>query len=520
MRNRATVKRVEAATADGRDVAVPAPGRSGRLPRRRLELTDALRTTLWTTGFVAAHVPLAVLIDSNKPNLATAHAVVTLACGLWLALSGELEHVALVIGYIAGAEVLWRMTGAQVNWEFGKYAAAGIMILALVRRGRLRPPLLPILYFALLLPSTWLTLSNHDFRAARDQISFNLSGPFALMVAAWFFSKIQLSQDQVRTVFVAVIAPIVGVATLAALGAFGSSDIAFSDSSNLISSGGFGPNQVSAVLGFGALLALFICVQTGTLAPVRVVMASVIVGLGAQSALTFSRGGLYMAAGGAAVAALFAVKDARVRWRLLPLVAVILVVGNYLVLPYLNAFTNGEIGARFEDVTVTGRDRLIQADLDLWKDNPLFGVGPGEGRLQRGNYFLGSGSAVLTASPVRAVAAHTEFSRLLSEHGTFGLVALVIFVAAGFLNVLRSPDPRTRAVTAGLVCWGALYMGSNAMRVLAPSFAYGMAFAAFVGQDGRVWSPAARGRRRPGHVRPLTEGHPLSKRRLALLTTR
>ncbi|HEX3000674.1 MAG TPA: hypothetical protein VHR86_10640, partial [Armatimonadota bacterium] len=130
--------------------------------------------------FLCAHAPLAVLMHLSS-GVVTMHAGITLAVGFWWAFTERrLERIALAGAYITGAEVLWRMTGAHIPWEAGKYAVAAIFLIAILRfRGRTSS--LPLLYFALLLPSVPLTLMNPDLslEEARQQLSFNLSGPFA-----------------------------------------------------------------------------------------------------------------------------------------------------------------------------------------------------------------------------------------------------------------------------------------------------------------------------------------------------
>jgi hypothetical protein len=459
--------------------------------------------------FLAAHIPLAMLID-RFPTLATVHALGVLALGVWWACHGDrLGHVIVVTGYIAGAEVLWRMTGAQVNWEFGKYAVSGVLILAMLRNRAHLPPAIPIGYFALLLPSVTLTLNNHDWAVARNQISFNLSGPFALMICAWFFSRARISADQIRVLFVAVIGPTIGVATLGAASMFAGGDIFFSDNSNFVTSGGFGPNQVSGALGLGAMLAFFVMVDDRTGRFGSVAMGAAMVGLAVQSALTFSRGGLYMAAGGVAIAGCFAAADVRLRGRMMAMIIVLIVAANYAVIPYVDAFTGGLIGARFSDTYLSGRDRMIRADIELWKQNLVFGVGPGEARAFRADFGTNDDALPTTS---RSSLAHTEFSRMLSEHGLFGVGALMMLFLGAILNMRKQTSIRGRALVAGLTTWSTLFMLSYATRLLAPSFAFGLGFAYL------VFDPAAETRStrrriafglpRRRTMRTLADGHP------------
>src|SRR2546430_7771451 len=46
----------------------------------------------------------------------------------------RIDRVVYAAAYIAGSEVLWRMCGAAVFWESGKYAVILIFAIALARR--------------------------------------------------------------------------------------------------------------------------------------------------------------------------------------------------------------------------------------------------------------------------------------------------------------------------------------------------------------------------------------------------
>jgi len=468
------------------------------------------RSTLNLFAFLMVHPVVLYVVGGVPQNLSTLHAYATFMIGAWFASTGRFDRVAPVLAYIAGSEVLWRMTRAGIYWEFGKYATSAIVLIALARRGRLKPPAIPFFFFALLIPSTFLTFDSQTWTFARDQVSFNLSGPFALMMCGWFFANVEISKDLFRTMALAAIAPALGVAALAAVSTFSDSDVVFIDSSNLIASGGFGPNQVAGALGFGALLALFIVIDDKSSRTVRALLFGVLTALVMQCALTFSRSGLYMAAGGAAVAAVFAMGDSRLRARFLPMLMAIFVIGNFFVFPYLDAFTDGALNVRFQDTDLTGRDVLIQADIELWKENPVFGVGPGLGRSQRGTFFSAdarAGTIAYRKAPTQ-IAAHTEFSRMLAEHGVFGLGAVLLFIVGAVANVRRAPDARARALVAGLVSWSALFMLSTAMRTVAPSLAFGIGFATWCAQDPNPADAPGRRRRGRGQLRALTAGHP------------
>src|SRR6266851_303503 len=163
----------------------------------------AINIGLITIVFLAAHIPLGLLLQASS-LVAALHAVGTFAIGMYLAVfDRRLERVAYVGGYIIGAEVLWHMTGAPIFWEFGKYSVVAIFLTAIVTNRLFKAPALPVFYFVLLVPSIWITLIEEDWssrveewQSGRDMISFNMSGPLALMVSAWFLSHLKLSTIQ------------------------------------------------------------------------------------------------------------------------------------------------------------------------------------------------------------------------------------------------------------------------------------------------------------------------------------
>jgi O-antigen ligase len=399
------------------------------------------------------------------------HALATFALGLILSLGGRrrLIHVAYWSAYVTGIEVLYRMSSAPVIWEFGKYAVSIVMLAALLRSSMLKGRLLPIAYFLLLLPSALLTFMAVDSNTARVNVSGNLSGPLALMSCALFFSRIRLGPVQVRNLLLAIVIPAVGIATVTVYSTAAAKALVFGGNSNLVTSGGFGPNQVSAALGLAALAAWLVITTSRSSLWLKLWLFGAMGLLAVQSALTFSRGGLYNAAGGALAASLVLMKDRRARWKVLTVFGAILLVAGFVVFPRLQAFTNGALGSRFSNTDTAKRTNIAFADFAIWRANPILGIGPGMARGTRAMYDELAGNN----------GAHTEFTRLLSEHGIFGLGALVLLVAAAFGNFRRAPTLLGKALVLSTVVWSFLYMTNAAMRLVAPSFMFGIGFAMF-----------------------------------------
>jgi hypothetical protein len=408
--------------------------------------------------FLVLH-PLLALLIYRSTLIAALHAFATLAVGLWWAMSGvrKFHRVAYVGAYIAGSEVLWRMKGA-VFYEFGKYATAVIFITAILQTRRLKGPGLATLYLLLLLPSVML-VNFDDLTVARKDISFHMSGHLALIAGAWFFSQLKFTPEQTYRTFLAVIGPTVGLAAVTLFSTVTNPDIVFNGESNLDTSGGFGPNQVSGALGFGVLMAFLYIMNGRESLKIRALMFVAMVLMGVQSVLTFSRGGLYNAAGGIALASFCLVKDPRSRIKVVVFAALLLLTANYIVWPRLDAFTGGALSARFKNTDTTGRGDIVLDDLQTWIENPILGVGPGQRE---------------------GTMAHTEFTRLLSEHGAFGALAILLLLIMMVQNLRRARTIRSKAIVASITGWSLLFMLDKAMRLVAPSFALGLTFATFL----------------------------------------
>ena len=400
--------------------------------------------------------------------------------GVWLAASTKRTiDFATVAAYVVGAEVLWRMTDAALFWETGKYAVIALLLVGLARLPHPKSMRAPILYFALLTPGlALLTQTAVDFDTIRQLGSFNLSGPLTLAVAACFFRQCTFTREQLGTILIAALAPAVTIATLTTLYTFGSSNIVFQASSNLATSGGFGPNQVSSALSVGAVLGfLLLTTQVDLKARSRAVLFTAMVACSVQSAMTFSRGGLYMV-GIATVAASFVLLRDRLGRRMVIGHVVAIAIAFGAIAPILISRTGGAIAQRFEDADTTHRLELTKIELQLWAEHPIFGTGVG----------LATSARAVGRTPGMA-AAHTEWTRMLAEHGLFGLVAALVLLAMIGRNVVRAGGPVARAIVVALACWAGAYLSINAMRIAAPSFLLGLTCATLMMPVG--WRPSA-----------------------------
>lgn len=413
--------------------------------------------------FLGLHAPMAIVLRtlSDVPRL---HALGVLGLGVWWATVGKRPSWAVAAAaYIGGAEILWRMTGTGLFWEFGKYGASLILLLVFIRVPDHRSTYWgALLYVALLIPSSVITIQELGLSMARDAISFNLSGPFSLAVAVLFFSSVQVSAIDLELVVFSLLAPTLGVLAICSYSTLTAGAIRFYAESNYVTSGGFGPNQVSALLGLGALLSLLLALQSAQ-AWRRALFLGLTLWFLVQGVLTFSRGGVLNAVICMGFLLIHLVRQPRVRAMVLAVLVLFTFLGATVIFPRLNEYTGGALQERYSSTSTGLRQTLVEEELALWKEKPILGVGPGMSKYYRST-LMGM-----------EVASHTEFTRLLSEHGTFGLLALLALVTIAGVAYVRAPSALEKAWVAALSGWVFIEMSHSAMRIVAISILFGLA---------------------------------------------
>ncbi|MFN7801262.1 O-antigen ligase family protein, partial [Gemmatimonas sp.] len=217
-------------------------------------------------------------------------------------------------------------------------------------------------------------------------------------------------------------------------------------------SGRHGPTHVAPVLGVGALACKRVAAQHRRLLVTQLALL-VATGLAVQSAMTFSRGGLYAAVLAIVGGMIMAPGSPVVRRALVPAAAA-LVGGLAVVLPIVNGFTGGFLLKRFQETGTTNRWELLLDDLQLFLQHPILGVGPGQSKHARVTF--------------EATASHTEFTRMLSEHGSLGLIAMLCLFAYVLGQVRKARDADHRFVIVVMTVWALASQLHAALRTLAP----------------------------------------------------
>jgi hypothetical protein len=424
-------------------------------PARDLANSFNIRVIL----FLMLHLPLAIGMELS-PWFSTAHAGLALLYGLRAALLGRVSQVIYAVTYIAAAEVLWRMSRAYVLWEYSKYAIVAIIFVAIVvelsrRAGsqKLRSGW-PLLLLMTLVPASVMAILYYDIAEARDMLSFNLSSYVALIALALYLWDRPINRDTTVKTLLALIAPIIGITFLAVYYTITDLDsLIFLGAANWVTSGNYGPNQVSNMMGLGALGGVILFVLIPRASGARGFILLLTFAMLAQGLLTFSRGGIYSFVLALAVFAFHMTNTPRARRRLLALFVIFGGILIAFVYPFLDDFTGGSLTERFRDLDTTGRLEAATTDLQVFSENPVLGVGVG-----RSIEFHDTVNGI-------SLAAHTEFTRMLAEHGMFGFLAIVVMIWMLVQRYVANRSGMGRGLTAALSVWAMSIMAHSAMRL-------------------------------------------------------
>jgi hypothetical protein len=182
-----------------------------------------------------------------------------------------------------------------------------------------------------------------------------------------------------------------------------------------------------------------------------------------QSSLTFSRTGVWIGCSSIFVAAFLLMRGNAKARTLLAAMFVVCLAGYFVVYPLLDRFTGGKLSERFSETGFSGREKIANGDLQLAMEHPMMGVGLGMAQRVRSQQ-LGVGGA-----------AHTEFTRLLAEHGALGLVAMAMLLGIAFLAWRNAKTPIHQAWTGAWVLYSLLFMCVTGMRLGIPALTFGLA---------------------------------------------
>jgi hypothetical protein len=417
------------------------------------------------------HAAIALVVFT-VPFLSKIYALLILVVGFFIVYrtKNKNNEVLLVAGYLVGVEVFLRMTGGNFNNEFVKFGVAFFMLLGMMYSNFSTNAFIYWFFLILLIPSILIT--STVFNPSIDikkSLVFNLSGPVCLAISAIYMFKRRILFSDLQNVLVAMGLPLVSTTVYLFLFNPSVRDVVTGTQSNFETSGGFGPNQVSTALGLGMFVFFTQLILFSKSKKAILINGFLLLFMTYRGIVTFSRGGVITAAVMIVclLSLLYSFSNARGKNKFV-MVFVLTGVMAAGVWVYSSVQTNGLIQKRYANQDAAGRvkkDRLggreeiMGEEITIFMDNPILGVGAGMGKQIRKETFGES------------AASHNEITRMLSEHGLFGIFGLLLLFITPFVVYINN---RQHLYFLSFFVFWLLTINHAAMRTAAPAFVYAL----------------------------------------------
>lgn len=369
----------------------------------------------------------------------------------------KLKLLIALLFYLVPFEIISRMSNTSpiIPFEMSKYLTFVIFIYGIFL---LKKPNFNGFYLVILLiPGIVIgVLKVPDYR----YLVFNVLGMINLGLGISFFGglvfkKLKFDLDNYLRL---TIYPLIVSLVCAIIKTPKYDELEFDLGANFDTSGGFGSNQVSTAFGLGLFLIFYLWFNklkfTGFVSFFDLFFCLLFL---FQGLLTFSRGGIIGGILGIILLIFGSIFSASNMLKtnmfykylrtiilgipliLLTLYSVNLITDGKLLLRYQGETTGTLLGNK--EITInnftTGRYDIFIGDIEIFLNNPIFGVGVNQSR-----YIRNSNEGVV---------AHVEVSRLLAEHGILGLVIFFIFLYFLVINLKYLRDQRAIIVILFIV---------------------------------------------------------------------
>jgi hypothetical protein len=419
---------------------------------------------------IHAVIALAIFV---LPFLSKIYAVVIPVVGFFIVSQtrNKNNEVLIVAGYIVGVEVFLRMTGGNFNNEYVKLNVIFFMFLGMVYSNFSINAFIYWIFLFFLIPGVLITSSQTDFDIDfKKAIVFNLSGPLCLAICSIYMYKKKILFSHLQNIIVAIGMPIVSTTVYLFLFNPSVKDVITGTQSNFETSGGFGPNQVSTILGLG-IFVFFSQLILFSKSKKEILLNVIILLLVSYRAIvTFSRGGVIT---GVAMLVcllllLYYFSNTKGKSRFTMVFALTGFMA-FSIWTYSSLQTSGLIDKRYSNQDARGRvkkDRLggreliMDADFKLFLDNPVIGIGAGLSKYKRIALLKGE-----------EIASHNEITRMLCEHGLFGIFGLLILFITPIIIYINN---KQHLYFLSFYVFWFLTINHAAMRIAAPAFVYGL----------------------------------------------
>lgn len=376
----------------------------------------------------------------------------------------------MAAAYIVGSEVFLRMTHGNPLYEISKYGIMVFLFIGMYFSGFSKGAVPYWLFLLLLVPSVVISTFVLDFDTdIRKTIAFNISGPVCLGVASLYTFRRKISLGEMNSILLSMGLPIITCMVYLTFYTPKIKDVITSTQSSFEASGGFGPNQVATILGLGMFIFFSRIILESRTKFMVILNLIIALNISYRGMVTFSRGGMVTGFLMIVLLLLFLYSKSNFNGRVkLNYFFVLVATAMIATWSYTSFQTGGLIDKRYKNQDAagrvkeskfTGREDLAKNEIDIFLKNPLFGVGVGKGREVRKDE---TGDGTLS---------HDEITRMLAEHGSLGIMGLLILF---FTPLFLYLDNKFNMFLLCFVAFWFFTINHAAMRTAAPAFVYSL----------------------------------------------
>jgi len=418
------------------------------------------------------HALLGGIVYFLKP-VAIVYAILLFALALFSILKSKNRNNEVLFwgAYVVGAEVFLRMAKMfYLGYEFGKYAVIIFMILGIFYRGFSKRAFPFLIFLLLLIPGIGWGMLNLSFEAdIRKAILFNILGPVSLGVSAVYCADKEFAISDMDKLTRIMLYPMMAMLVYILLYTPDLREAITGTDSNSATSGGFGPNQVSTVLGLGMFLVFvrLLFFSKGTW--ITIVNLCLLALFSFRCLITFSRGGMITGVMMIVFLLLVTYPFVTVKAKMkLNFGIVALAVFGLSVFTYsisqtkgliINRYQNRDALGREKASQFSGREKIAEMEMDYFLEHPITGTGVGKNKENRQEETGETG------------ASHSEVTRMLSEHGILGVINLLLLVS---IPLFFYAGNRQHIFLVSFFLFWLLTINHAAMRIAAPGFVYAL----------------------------------------------
>lgn len=423
---------------------------------------------LYLIGF---HVIIGILIFM-MPFLSKIYGYGIYIFWLWYIIKSQNKNdeVLIAAAYIVGSEVFLRMTGGNPLYEITKYGVILFLFIGIYFSGFSKGALPYWIFLILLVPGVIISTFVLDFDTnIRKVIAFNISGPVCLAIASLYTFRKKIALAQMNTILLSLGLPIITCMVYLTLFTPNVREVITGTDSNFTTSGGYGPNQVATILGLGMFI-FFSRIILESKSTFQVILNLFIaVNITYRGMLTFSRGGMITGFLMILLLLLFLYVKSNGNGKVkLNYIFGMIGLAMLCIWGYTSFQTGGLINKRYanqdaagrvKESRFTGREEVAASEIDMFLKNPIFGVG------------VGKGAEVREEETGIEVLSHDEITRMLAEHGSLGILGLMILF---FTPLFLYFENKFNMFLLCFVCFWFLTINHAAMRTAAPAFVYSL----------------------------------------------